>query len=66
MDTYFDPTPASTAATLAFIRIPMLTVLLVGVVYLPIQVGISLFESLSIAVRRRLLSVSLANLCLPV
>jgi hypothetical protein len=59
---YFTTTVPSTEATLAFIRIPMLTVLLIEAIYLPVQVGISLFESLSIAVRRRLLSVSLANL----
>ena len=59
---YFTTTVPSTAATLAFIRIPMLSVLLAGVVFLPAQVAISLFESLSIPARRRLLSVSLAEL----
>ena len=59
---YFTTTVPSTEATLAFIRIPMLTVLSIETAYLPVRIGISLFESLSIPVRRRFLSVSLANI----
>ncbi len=59
---YFTTPVPSTEATLAFIRFPMLAVFLASVIYLPSQVIISQSENLSVASRRRLLSVSLAGL----
>jgi hypothetical protein len=59
---YFTATIPSPAATLAFIRLPMLAVLLSEAAFIPTQVGISLFEALSIPARRRLLGTLLAEI----
>jgi hypothetical protein len=59
---YFTTAIPSAAATLAFIRLPMLTVLLTEAAFIPGQIGISLFEALSIPARRRLLGTLLAEL----
>jgi hypothetical protein len=59
---YFTTPVPSTTATIAFIRFPMLAVFLASLIFLPGQVSIAQSENLSVASRRRLLSVSLAQL----